>query len=211
MKIVRKEILINKGLSEDKIRNQINDIESAIKSVNNSEDLNKFLLYSGIHEATSYNKKHPNGVKPIKDAFVNYLSEHGWSAEKRYDLGVTTKRPGPIDSLFENGRDSVAVEWETGNISSSHRAINKLVIGILEEKITAGILVLPSREMYNLLTDRIGNFQELEPYFPVWKSANYNITEGFICIYEVEHDELTDDASYKIEKGTDGWNLLNSH
>lgn len=84
-------------------------------------------------------------------------------------------------------------------------------MGLLEKNIIAGVLILPSRAMYNHLTDRIGNFQELEPYFPVWKEANYNITEGFLCIYEIEHDELTDDASYKIEKGTDGWNLLNSH
>ncbi|MDQ8432412.1 hypothetical protein Q3D33_05780 [Enterococcus faecium] len=202
---------MDKGSAETKISKQLEDIEIAIKSIKNSDDMSKFLLYSGINEVNSYSKKHPNGVKPIKDAFVKYLESQGWVSELRYGLGVTQKRPGPIDSVFVNGASSVAVEWETGNISSSHRAINKLVIGLLEKNIIAGILILPSRAMYNHLTDRIGNFQELEPYFPVWKEANYNIAEGFLCVYEIEHDELTDDASYKIKKGTDGWNLLNSH
>lgn len=211
MKILRKEILINTGVSEEKVIEQINDVEAAIKSINNSKDMNKFLLYSGVNEAKAYDKKHPNGVKPIKEAFVKYLATQNWASEIKYDLGATKKRPGPIDAVYINGKHSVAVEWETGNISSSHRAINKLIIGLLEEKITAGILVLPSRAMYNHLTDRIGNFQELEPYFPVWKKANYEIKNGFLCVYEIEHDELTDDGSYKIAKGTDGWNLINSH
>lgn len=211
MKILHKEVLISKGYAERKVHQQINDIESAIRSINNSNDMNEFLLYSGINEVKTYDRRHPNGVKPIKDAFIKYLANQDWEPEIRYDLGVTRRTPGPIDAVFVNGDNSVAVEWETGNISSSHRAINKLVIGLLERKITAGVLVLPSRAMYNYLTDRIGNFQELEPYFSVWKDANYNIKEGFLCIYEIEHDELTDDPSYKIAKGTDGWNLLNSH
>lgn len=211
MKIIRKKILIDTDNVQQNILNQIQDVEAAIKAINNSKTMDKFLLYSGKEENNNYSKKHPNGVKPIKEAFTNHLSKNKWSLEKRYDLGVATKRPGPIDAYFDNDPYSIAVEWETGNISSSHRAVNKLIIGLLNQKIAAGILVLPSRNMYNYLTDRIGNFQELEPYFPVWENANYNISKGFLCIYEVEHDELTDDSSYKIEKGTDGWNLLNSN
>jgi len=32
-------------------------------------------------------------------------------------------------------------------------------------------LVLPSRKLYPYLTDRIGNYEELEPYFDVWRAV----------------------------------------
>jgi hypothetical protein len=94
-----------------------------------------------------------------------------------------------------------AVEWETGNISSSHRALNKMAVGLIEKVIEGGILILPSRDMYYFLTDRVGNFSELEPYFPVWK--NLNISEGVLAIIEIEHDAISMEVS-PIKKGTDG-------
>ena len=62
-----------------------------------------------------------------------------------------------------------AVEWETGNISSSHRALNKMAIGIGDGILLGGTLVLPNRNLYNYLTDRIGNYEELLPYFPMYQ------------------------------------------
>lgn len=59
---------------------------------------------------------------------------------------------------------AVALEWETGNVSSSHRSLNKMSLGLLKGVLAAGILVVPSRELYKYLTDRIGNFEELAPY-----------------------------------------------
>jgi hypothetical protein len=51
------------------------------------------------------------------------------------------------------------------------------------------------------LTDRIGNFAEIEPYFPVWK--NLNISSGVLGVIEIEHDDLSLDVP-PIRKGTDG-------
>ena len=143
-----------------------------------------------------------NGVKPIKNACVRRLSECGWTAEHR--LEIIGPRPGPIDAVktLPSG-DLIALEWETGNISSSHRAINKMVLGMLNSKLVAGILILPSRVMYPYLTDRIGNFQELEPYFPVWR--NINLRQGLLRVIEIEHDALSDHVP-RVPKGTDGWN-----
>ncbi|WP_197484920.1 hypothetical protein [Methylomonas koyamae] len=95
-----------------------------------------------------------------------------------------------------------ALEWETGNISSSHRALNKMVLGILKGALIGGILILPSRNMYKYLTDRIGNFQEILPYFPTWK--NMEISNGYLAIIEIEHD-FKDTNAPLIPKGTDGW------
>ena len=118
-----------------------------------------------------------------------------------------TDRPGPIDATLPIGDKFFAVEWETGNISSSHRAINKMVTGILSGQLISGILILPSREMYFYLTDRVGNFRELEPYFDVWKQANYNINEGYLGVIEIEHDDVSNNVP-KIAKGTDGRALV---
>jgi len=110
--------------------------------------------------------------------------------------------PGPVDSVkCLPGNRFFAVEWETGNISSSHRAMNKMAIGLLDKVIEGGILILPSRDMYYYLTDRIGNFAEIEPYFPVWK--NLNISSGVLGVIEIEHDDLSLDVP-PIRKGTDG-------
>ncbi|WP_353056258.1 hypothetical protein [Priestia koreensis] len=58
--------------------------------------------------------------------------------------------------------------------------------------------VVPS---FPYLTDRIGNYEELVPYFNLW--WNVNIEKGFLEIISIEHDGLGDDAPI-IEKGKDG-------
>jgi hypothetical protein len=98
-----------------------------------------------------------------------------------------------------------AFEWETGNISSSHRALNKIAMGLLEKRLVGGALVLPSRELYKYLTDRIGNFAEIEPYFPLWRSLP--VEEGVLIVVEIEHDGVSESIR-KIKKGTDGRALV---
>ena len=142
-----------------------------------------------------------NGVKPIKISCMQKLSDLGWNVE--YRLSIVGLRPGPIDAVkFLPNGEMMALEWETGNISSSHRAINKMILGMLHGKLTVGVLVLPSRKMYRYLTDRIGNFQELEPYFPVWR--NVHLSQGFLRVIEIEHDAESKGCP-KVPKGTDGW------
>ncbi len=73
----------------------------------------------------------------------------------------------------------------------------------MQDKLLCGVLILPSKEMYKYLTDRVGNFDELEPYFQVWNKARYDLKEGCVIIIEIEHDVLTSDVP-RILKGTDG-------
>ena len=171
----------------------LSHVEKGIYSIQNPSGSGSF----GLHP-----EEKGNGVKPIKESFISTLAENGWISEARVDFGVT-ERPGPIDAVYSVGNKFFAVEWETGNIASSHRAINKMVVGILKGILVGGILVLPSREMYKYLTDRVGNYRELEPYFPVWEAANYKITEGTIKVIEIEHDFVSLKVP-KITKGTDG-------
>lgn len=93
------------------------------------------------------------------------------------------------------------MEWETGNISSSHRALNKIVLGIIQKQIIGGILVLPQRALARYLTDRVGNYEEIAPYLPMY--ANLAIEEGFMGFISVNYDDVSPDALF-IPKGKDG-------
>ena len=194
MKITRTEFLIKKGpfLLSSQFETALNEIYAAIEQVTWPEGSDKFTLYP---------QKKANGVVPIKKNFIRSLERNGWKSEHRMKIASMAK-PGPVDSVkFLANEKHFAVEWETGNISSSHRALNKMAVGLLDGILGAGVLILPSRSMYPYLTDRIGNFPELEPYFPVWK--NLAIREGVLAIIEIEHDALSQDAP-PIRKGTDG-------
>jgi len=193
MKILRTEYLIKSGVfSKSRIYNEtLSIILSAIDSVKWPDENSTFIINPG---------KNSNGVKPIKDRCVYFLEQNGWELEKPMDLGSRVS-PGPIDAVLKlNKYGYFAFEWETGNISSSHRALNKMALGLITKTLIGGILVIPSRELYYHLTDRIGNFAEIEPYFPIWKSLN---AEGVLAVIEIEHDSLSTSVP-KIKKGTDG-------
>ena len=145
-----------------------------------------------------------NGVKPIKDAMMAYLRSVGWKLEETLDL-ATVKRPGALDAVLHTDYGPFAVEWETGNISSSHRALNKMALGILKKKLIGGVLIVPSRDLYRYLTDRVGNWLELEPYIDLWKSIR--CSNGVLQIIVVEHDAV-DESVPRIAKGTDGRALV---
>ncbi len=198
MKLIKKKFLINEGdfVESNRWKKLNNHIQEAISAVVWPPDSDKFIIKPERNE---------NGVGPIKDAFFEVLQNKGWEKEVRPQIAVN-KRPGPVDGMykFEDSGD-FALEWETGNISSSHRAINKMCVGLLKGKLEGGALVLPSKSLYEYLTDRVGNFPELVPYFPVWKSLK--IDSGILAIYVVEHDK-TDKAVKSIEKGTDGRALV---
>lgn len=195
MKVKNIEVLFNKGENQKVIQEIENHVIQSIENMQHPLGSGAFTLYAG---------KKANGVKPIKDSYMAQQQSHGWILEYKLDVGVTNSRPGPIDAVLPVGNKYFAVEWETGNISSSHRAINKMIVGMLNNKLIGGILILPSREMYDYLTDRVGNFRELSPYFDTWKKANYDMEEGYLAVVEIEHDNLTADEAYQIKKGTDG-------
>lgn len=194
MKYIQEEILIKDEVfytstSHKKIRK---DILAAIKSVTWPSTSNVFTINP---------QRHGNGVVPIKKAFIAHLEKSGWKTEIKIDVKATATTPGKIDAVKMVKNKYFAVEWETGNISSSHRALNKMIIGILSGKLIGGSLIIPTRSFYYYLTDRIGNYSELEPYFPVWKSTNTDL--GFLSVIAVEHDVLGMDVPL-IPKGTDG-------
>jgi len=80
-----------------------------------------------------------------------------------------------------------------------------MALGIVKRILIGGALIVPTREMYKYLTDRIGNFPEIEPYFPLWKALQ--VDEGLLAIIAIEHDAVSN-AVPRIMKGTDGRALL---
>lgn len=156
-----------------------------------------------------------NGVVPIKLGLMRRLQAEGWKLEEKLKIandetkqvptaggGVeVVSKPGKLDAVLYTKHGPVALEWETGNISSSHRALNKMALGLLKGILACGILVVPSRAMYRYLTDRIGNITELRPYFPVWRSIPCK--KGLLEIVVIEHD-ATSMKVPRILKGTDG-------
>jgi hypothetical protein len=200
LKLVNTEILVDKGnfsSSEDWL-NIRDDVEAAIMSMEWPLGSGKFVLY----DEQGKGRGKGNGVKPIKEMFASRLCGRGdrWKRETEMMIPARLK-PGKIDISTKVNDRVFGIEWETGNISSSHRALNKLAMGLLNGFLIGGILITPTRKMYNYLTDRVGNFEELSPYFPIWKSIP--ISEGLLAVIAVEHDEVSKKAP-KFHKGTNG-------
>lgn len=192
MKVITDKELISVGsiktTSEFKLAYQ--EIKQAILTVSWA-DPHKFIINP---------IKKGNGVVPIKNNFVGSLVSNSWKAEVRINV-VKGMRPGPIDAVKTIKHGNIAVEWETGNISSSHRALNKMAVGILQGQLIAGFLVLPHKNLAQYLTDRIGNYEEIEPYFPMYSSLK--IKNGHIGVFGIEHDDESNDVIL-IPKGKDG-------
>ena len=194
MRIVKVDFLIKKGDwgHSPEFESILTQVKGAVSSVCWPEGSDKFTLYP---------VKKANGVVPIKKNFMSFLVRNNWMLEHRMSIASRVK-PGPIDAVKKlSDNRFFAVEWETGNISSSHRAINKMAVGLIDGVLAGGILILPSRNMYHYLTDRIGNYAEIEPYFPVWQ--NLTIEDGVLVVIEIEHDAESLDVP-PIKKGTDG-------
>lgn len=155
---------------------------------------------AGSRSFILHDKKQGNGVIPIKQTCMADLKKQGWSIETRFSP-TAERRPGPIDATCSEKGKLLCLEWETGNISSSHRALNKMALGLITGEFIGGVLIIPSRAMYFYLTDRIGNYAEIEPYFPVWQSLN--VHEGILAVIEIEHDAISAEVPH-IRKGTDG-------
>lgn len=169
-----------------------------------------------------------NGVVAIKKRFYEHLTQvEGWRKEEVLDFGkgiadlevpLTLYPSGevfkqPLATSFGDfdfttiGKDGTkaVIEWETGNISSSHRSINKLCVCLNAGIISAGVVIVPSRELYTHLTDRIGNIDELSGYISLWQSTKARVKKGLLAITVVEHDELTEDPGVPLlDRGNDG-------
>jgi len=198
MKIQQIEKLINNGsfAHTDTWRRIEKYILKEIGAMDHPIGRGKFLLYP----ESGKKRGEGNGVTPIKISLMNRLAQHGWKLEE--PLPIATRRlPGKFDAVYYSSEGTIVLEWETGNISSSHRALNKMSLGLLKGKIAAGILIVPSREMYKYLTDRVGNYAELEPYLDLWRAVRCD--NGVLEIVVIEHDDVSYDVP-RIPKGTDG-------
>ncbi|HEY1803201.1 MAG TPA: hypothetical protein VGG45_01855 [Terracidiphilus sp.] len=141
-----------------------------------------------------------NGVKPVKSEFVKELKRLEWTIEGPAK-NLLDQRLGDFDAVIPGPEGFVVTEWETGNISSSHRSMNKLTMLVADGLIAAGVLIVPSRNLYLYLTDRIGNYRELEPYLKLWRSVPCKV--GVLEIVAIEQDSESTDVPL-IPKGTDG-------
>lgn len=167
-----------------------------------------------------------NGVGYLRRRFLRFMCDtEGWRPECHVDLARDRQQPPillypslqpytePITSDFGGfdfmitapGGSCIAIEWETGNISSSHRSMNKLAIAMTNGLIQVGVLIVPSRKLYEHLTDRIGNIGELSGYLSMWEGLKSVVARGLLAITVVEHDALSTDRSLPYLKvGKDG-------
>jgi hypothetical protein len=198
MKIVREETLLSCGkyAASAAWKETRRSLYKAIREVDWPRGAGTFT----IHPESGKKRGKGNGVKPIKLGLMEELKRQGWKLEEPLDIAIL-KRPGKLDAVLYTDYGPVALEWETGNISSSHRALNKMALGLLKGVLACGILVVPSRALYKYLTDRIGNMAELEPYLDLWRSIPCK--QGVLEVVAIEHD-ATSTKVPRIPKGTSG-------
>jgi hypothetical protein len=217
MRLASRSLLLNK-LEPDlgsEIATLDREIVHAIESVvwpPGSADF-AILAESGVKRGKG------SGVGLIKKEFVDSVVDSGWIAERglRFADGTVIGRFDAVKPLkgaeFNEGRGRTlnvhsgqfaVLEWETGNISSSHRSLNRMALGLLHGGILAGHLVLPTRKLYRYLTGRVGSLEELSPYFRIYRALN--LPRGFLEVLAVEYDRTSSDpaAVPRIPKATDG-------
>lgn len=155
---------------------------------------------------------HGNSVIPIKTQFVDRMMAAGWLHE--HDAPPSIK-PYRYDLVKLVDANTVAVcEWETGNVSSSHRALNRLVKGFRDGIIHSATLIVPSTAMGRYLTDRVGNWNELQPYFGIYEDLLHSYKESgkiddrhHFEILAFEYDVLMDTVPL-LRKHHDGYAAL---
>lgn len=195
MQIVREETLISCGkyASSREWKRTRKSLYRAIREVEWPPGSGSFTIYP----ESGKKRGQGNGVVPIKNGLMEELVRQGWTREVR----LAVKGIGKLDAVLETDYGIVALEWETGNISSSHRALNKMSLGLMKGVLVCGILVVPSRNLYRYLTDRIGSLEELEPYLDLWRSIRCK--QGVLEIVAIEHDATSTDVP-RIPKMTAG-------
>jgi len=188
--------LIDKGgvSSSDLYARVRDEISAAAKAVVWPEGSNDFALNN-----TSV---HGNGVVPMKAEFQKYLRGRDWHLESK-NIDPNEPQPGAFDAWLESGASVCVGEWETGNVSSSHRSVNKMALGLMDGWLSIGILVVPTKASGKYLTDRIGTIEELDVYFRFWRKLEALVETGYLGIIAIEHDRL-DPTVEKIPKGEDG-------
>jgi len=226
MKWLRTLVLFDQGnvISSDDWKSLHESYVRSIQSIDNPPGSGKLCLRKKL--PLPNNQWLRNGVGYLRARFLDHIQNvEGWKTEGVVDLARDRQQPPirlypslekyrePITSNFGgfdlvtkgDDKTKIAIEWETGNISSSHRSMNKLAIALGAGIIQIGVLIVPSRNLYEHLTDRIGNIGELSGYLSMWESLKARVPHGLLAISVVEHDELTDDENFRFLKvGADG-------
>jgi len=199
VKIVETHDLISRGKTtkSPEWNSACDQVRQAVVSADWPHGTGKFTIYpeSGKERGKG------NGVDLIKKPCIRTLRELGWETERLPPIQAGTLTTGDLDALLRTKIGYIGFEWETGNISSSHRAINKLLLTLKLGGITGGFLVVPSNKLKVYLTDRIGKIGELRPYFPLWEDTR--IRKGALQIIVVEHDATSSEVP-RIPKRTNG-------
>jgi hypothetical protein len=196
MKLVHIERLVQAGAIDKEAfwSNAIQDVVISIKEVvwPPRNPAGEFVIFPELGKKRGKG----NGVVPIKNAFLGSLHGKGWYTADR-------SNPERFDAVKYHDDNYISVEWETGNISSSHRSINRFILAHEKNRCQIGLLVLPTKNLAKYLTDRVGNFEELSHFFPVWRAMSRLWDKGAIWVFAVEHDR-EDTNSPRIAKGTNG-------
>jgi hypothetical protein len=196
MKIVETVDVISRGKfpSSRDWRRACRHIRKAVKATDWPHGSGKFTIFP----QSGKRRGEGNGVVPIRIPCLKKLRELGWQVEQLPTIEHGVIETGDLDALYRSKSGFIGFEWETGNISSSHRAINKLLLTLKLGGLIGGFLVVPSNKLKVYLTDRIG---ELRHYLPLWRDTA--IKEGALQIIVVEQDAVSFDVP-RIPKGTDG-------
>ncbi len=199
MKVVEYHDILNsrKFRSSKLLAKAWREVKAAIRATDWPHGSGKFTIYP----ESGKKRGKGNGVLPMKIPCIRKLKACGWQTESLPALKSGALRVGDLDALLETPKGYVAFEWETGNISSSHRAINKLLLTLQAGGLLGGFLVVPSDKLKVYLTDRIGNIGELKPYFRLWRTITGVV--GGLRIVVVEHD-ATSTRVRRIPKATSG-------
>lgn len=150
--------------------------------------------------------KNCNGVVPVKEGIYRRLETcYKWFREKPLAYFEDAQKGGPIDVYKEFGDNThpfnVGLEFETGNISSAHRSMNKLCMGIKHGDLQMAFLIMPIKRLAYYLTDRVSNYEELAPYF--------GLLDDFpIVIFGFDADHY-DPSAPLLAKGRDGMSKRN--
>ena len=173
------------------------EIEDSILQ-NCTDDSGEFTINSS--------EKNCNGVVPVKEGIYRRLEAYyEWFREKPLAYFEDAQKGGPIDVYKEFGDRrhpfNVGLEFETGNISSAHRSMNKLCMGIKHGDLQMAFLIMPIKRLAYYLTDRVSNYEELAPYF--------GLLDDFpIVVFGFDADHY-DPTAPLLAKGRDGMSKRN--
>lgn len=140
-------------------------------------------------------QKKINSVTPIKAGLIKLLHDnYQWETEHHLQVLRDNVPSSSDDSKRKRGQGGgidvykefdfqgymfrVGIEFETGNVASVHRSLNKLSMGIQSRELDLIFLILPIFNLAQYLTDRVANYEEIEAYFPLFSEKPF-IALGF--------------------------------